>query len=394
MSETPQRFMLHGTGKDALLLVHRDEEFFSGWTVAPDLELVTGMTPLFRWTKAKIPMELWQKIVAFMKWGFKAHQSEVLITLFYNATEDRWDAWPFAQNPMGMTVNYVTEHPTYAIDRAQFNGEWVQLGSVHHHCTMAAFQSGTDKTDEADRDGIHITIGKINSNPLDLHARQTFFNVFGDTKVADWIEIPDWMRHVPEEYQPSLLSQMVVNPANTDFPEEWKARVLKKIYPFSGQRQTTITENITPNKGRTLTPQRTMIGGTKKTCHVSTVTGNEPRIWKENKEQFNGILYNMFCDSELEPSGMAELAGLFPGQMSLLLNDDYLLGKIADGDRVYGSLFTTHPWIDSLHPELRQSVYDFAANLNACDIPRYYVTDYFERKAEEWAIDPKLTIET
>ncbi len=39
------------------------------------------------------------------------------------------------------------------------------VGTMHSHCAMSAFHSGTDTRDEAGQDGVHITVGRLDSFP-------------------------------------------------------------------------------------------------------------------------------------------------------------------------------------------------------------------------------------
>lgn len=43
--------------------------------------------------------------------------------------------------------------------------DWKLVGTIHSHCDFGAFHSGTDVDDEEDLDGIHITLGHVNSTP-------------------------------------------------------------------------------------------------------------------------------------------------------------------------------------------------------------------------------------
>lgn len=54
-------------------------------------------------------------------------------------------------------------------DPLELPAGYVQYGDVHSHCSMAAYTSGTDSHDEKYKDGIHIIIGKIDDELLDVH---------------------------------------------------------------------------------------------------------------------------------------------------------------------------------------------------------------------------------
>ena len=45
------------------------------------------------------------------------------------------------------------------------------FGTVHHHCSTSAFQSGTDEADETNREGFHFTIGNLDKEDIDIHFR-------------------------------------------------------------------------------------------------------------------------------------------------------------------------------------------------------------------------------
>ena len=43
------------------------------------------------------------------------------------------------------------------------------VGDVHCHGNMAAFASSTDRADERYRDGVHVVVGRIESEPPEFH---------------------------------------------------------------------------------------------------------------------------------------------------------------------------------------------------------------------------------
>tara|TARA_B110000483_G_scaffold128139_1_gene153733 strand:+ start:29 stop:1153 length:1125 start_codon:yes stop_codon:yes gene_type:complete len=212
--------------------------YFSGWKKKNSDEILKNHTPLFSWDKNKIPFVLWEEIVSFMRWGFKTYSSEVLVALFYNTAEDKWAAWAFPQTTQGMTVQFNEDDPDYKIDRRQFSEGWVQLGSVHHHCSMAAFASGTDTADEEDREGVHITLGNMNQEVLDIHIRQTFTEIVGDVNPENFIEMPEWSKDLPIKVKKHITKNVFVDIELGKFPKLWETRVTKEIhrpaqYPFS-----------------------------------------------------------------------------------------------------------------------------------------------------------------
>lgn len=207
-------------------------ELYDGWTPAEDLSLVETKNANFKWKGAKITFTLWEYITAFMRWTQKEFKAEALITLFYNQEHKVWAADVFPQQPMGMTVKSLETDPLYAVVRKKYGKGWIQAGSVHHHCTTNAFQSSTDHEDESDRDGLHITLGKMTDPVLDIHCRAVFDGIAYNTNISTWVNLPAWFNSIPELYQDSFnLKDLLLGSKNPMFPEEWKAMIKPLIRP-------------------------------------------------------------------------------------------------------------------------------------------------------------------
>jgi hypothetical protein len=207
---------------------------FNYWQELPDITVSNHDSLGFSWNGGLIPFPIWEQIVAFMRWTQVEFKGEGHCTLFYNLTTKEWKAWPFPQRPMGMTVALLDQDPQYAIDRKQFGGDWVMAGSVHHHCTASAFQSGTDSADEKDKEGIHITVGKVLDDEVDLHARKVMDGTMSECTLDEFIDEPAYVGLLPKWMRKSLAAKdawkkTYGNIDNKDFPEEWKANVRKPI---------------------------------------------------------------------------------------------------------------------------------------------------------------------
>ncbi len=223
---------------DGKLLVQTDNDLYHGWVPAPNVSLVKE--PLFGWKKARLTYDQWCQCVAFLRWSQKTHHEEAMMTFFYNGTQDRWAVDVFPQRPMGMTVKLLEEHPDYAAVRMQYGADWAQAGSIHHHCNMTAFQSGTDHDDEKDRDGIHITLGKMSEPLVDIHMRAVFDGVTYKTNIFDWIEMPDCVAQLPKHVlkaDDKFFGSLFLGIDEHPFPEIWKSRIIK----FQPQGQTVLT---------------------------------------------------------------------------------------------------------------------------------------------------------
>lgn len=213
--------------QDNRLLVRTEHELYNGWAVAQNVSLVKE--PLFRWKKAVFSYDMWAQCVSFLRWSQKTHKEEAMMTFFYNPKEDRWAVDVFPQRPMGMTVKLLEEHPDYKAVRMQYGSDWVQAGSIHHHCTMKAFQSGTDHEDEKDRDGVHITLGNMDQPIVDIHIRVVFDEVTYSSNLLHWIEMPNDIivpKHV-WKLDDKLTSALFLGIEDHPFPEIWKTRIIK-----------------------------------------------------------------------------------------------------------------------------------------------------------------------
>lgn len=187
--------------------------------------------PRFRWKGSKIPFDTWATIAAFMRWSQETHKDEAMVTLFYNTETHEWGVWAFAQRGAGLSVNYIADHPTVAADRARFGRNWIQFGSVHHHCNISAFASGTDKSDEEKKEGVHFTIGKLNEPVTEIHCRQVFGEFAQDVHPLVWIDHPAWIKAIPAYIQADTTGHAIKCVTGATFPDVWKERIIKDA-PF------------------------------------------------------------------------------------------------------------------------------------------------------------------
>jgi hypothetical protein len=144
-----------------------------------DVPEVPSLTP--KWHGKKIPLEMWRDILAFMKISYDKLKSETLLFLYYDEdnSESPWSYWIPPQTTSGMSVKSNPENPEFAKQRAAYPD--TLFGTVHHHCSTSAFQSGTDEADETNREGFHFTIGNLNNtDECDVHLRCTLGSISVD----------------------------------------------------------------------------------------------------------------------------------------------------------------------------------------------------------------------
>jgi hypothetical protein len=184
----------------------------------------------------KFAPEMWHQIMSFFRWTHAEMHSESQVRLYVNEKLGRWGAWAFPQEARtGMTARElpVQETPEKAEERfASWNSEpsddWLYFGTVHHHCSASAFQSSTDERNEWNQDGLHITIGRVDSDRRDLHAR--FYlagNCFEPDMSLFWPIESELAAKLPRELHDELARFQMSERIDIDFPSTWRANIVE-----------------------------------------------------------------------------------------------------------------------------------------------------------------------
>ena len=195
------------------------------------------LVPVFK--GKPIPRQMWKKILSFMKQSYDHFKSETLVFLFYDESKDQpWSWWIPPQETMGMTVKSSPDDPEYAKQRADYPD--TMFGTVHHHCSTSAFQSGTDAADEVNREGIHFTVGNLNTTAFDIHCRITIGSCHSDIPAGTYIaqaadpfkktaKVPDNIRKQVRDHLHNLdVAALNDNYMEDEFPDA--ENVSKKVY--------------------------------------------------------------------------------------------------------------------------------------------------------------------
>jgi len=144
----------------------------------------------------KIPYETFHKIHEFFKEIYRKYNSEVAILLWYNFSTDKWEVEVPKQTVTGATVNYKREEKITS--KLETEG-YLCVGTIHSHCEMSAFHSGTDDEDEYQFDGLHITIGRVISNP-EYAQRYIIKNAaYKIENINDVVDMPEQEKSIVEK---------------------------------------------------------------------------------------------------------------------------------------------------------------------------------------------------
>jgi len=111
----------------------------------------------FTFNAPRIPKEIVGPVLDFFRKVYEKDHTEAEVLLLYNATTKQYKVFVPWQICTGASV-----HSLY--DPGEIENEWVVIGSIHSHCNFGAFHSGTDTADASVFNGLHVTIGHVNTN--------------------------------------------------------------------------------------------------------------------------------------------------------------------------------------------------------------------------------------
>jgi len=190
------------------------------------------------YTGPKLDPKLWHQILSFFRWTFKEHGSECQVRLYVNVKLGKWQAWAFPQAARtGMTARELPVQETEEKAKERFkvwgtepSDDWLYFGTVHHHCSASAFQSSTDEQNEWNQDGLHITVGRMDQERHDLHAR---FYLAGNGYEPDlgsfWEIEPELANRVPKNLHHHLAVHQMSEKVTVDFPDLWRENLVDDI---------------------------------------------------------------------------------------------------------------------------------------------------------------------
>lgn len=189
---------------------------------------------------------IWPQVLAFFKWTYDTTHSESQLRLFVNKNTGEWMAWAFPQKAkLGMAAKEITDatggdpehYEKSKAQRAAIAPEWEYWGTVHHHCSAGAFQSGTDQNNETIQEGIHITVGFMDKSHYDIDVR-----IYVGGIRLDGFDLTDFWDITPvtQTFDPRMVNLMkdgwkqavakhlmgVPPPPTQEFPAVWKENII------------------------------------------------------------------------------------------------------------------------------------------------------------------------
>lgn len=207
---------------------------------AANLDL-TSMKESAYWSLPAIPIEMVTELENFFRAAHKKHGSEAIVMLTYDPAyadeENKEEGWGFLVPDQENNAG----HCHYEWDSVmQEKPPHVDIvGSMHSHPGMSAFASHTDAEDQLDWDGLHITIGWMNSK---------------NNGAAEW-HIEYQLNNRRFEFKPSDVFEIEGDKLEWDDPKGYLDKIKKKSYAPKA------TGGLTTLSGRSTSPT-TGAGGT------------------------------------------------------------------------------------------------------------------------------------
>lgn len=132
--------------------------------------------------KSKIRLQDISKVITFFKKVYENEKAEAMVVMLYN---EKFGTYLFDAPDQEVTAGGIK----YSQEQIILSENFIRLGTIHSHGSMSAFHSGTDRNDEFNWDGLHITIGHITGNDI--------FDITGDVVInGTRFTIPDLTEYI------------------------------------------------------------------------------------------------------------------------------------------------------------------------------------------------------
>lgn len=123
----------------------------------------------------KMKPEMLRRVVEFFRDVYEDRKSEAVVLLHFSREANAWAVMVPFQDVSGGSAKYTSDRQMFMDDCGNVVDSLPQgfrpMGSIHSHASMSAFHSGTDDRDEYGFDGLHITVGRLDSKKVEFAVR-------------------------------------------------------------------------------------------------------------------------------------------------------------------------------------------------------------------------------
>lgn len=221
-----------------------EQKSYPGLFEAKFVHKIKETSASFNYIGPKFSEEMWDEILAFFKWSYAKTRGETQVRLFVHPQQG-WKAWAFPQEASsGLSTTELPDNPMTKEQNAvlQADPEWQLYGTVHHHCSAGAFQSGTDKDNERMQEGIHITVGHIDKDVHSIDARFYYKGCKFQPDLSEFWDVGDAVKTKRDELQDyfgiklplaQIAEAQMCQTCSKDqkFPDQWQANLIEKVWP-------------------------------------------------------------------------------------------------------------------------------------------------------------------
>lgn len=320
---------------------------------------VTSTEADFDWKGPRMSPETWDQILSFFQWTFKQNRSESQVRLFVHP-EHGWLPWAFPQKGMGMTTVEIDNEEAKHQRATLIPPGYLAFGTVHHHCEMSAFQSGTDRRDEESVDGLHITVGDLGKEKLSLDARLYLKGNKFDPNLGAFFDIGpehephlEWMGSVgysTDEARNHIAKRILLTPVTDDtpFPALWKDNYIIPPPVIVQPHQNFQHHVVSGAQGKTLGKTN----GVASTGGVGSMNGfvdeqaagevlDDLGVWVSKSKYSMAELYRAITDLGTDPDSEIKIEIVDMLAFSQITPED-LLDEMRRRERVVKSEITDH----------------------------------------------------
>lgn len=222
-----------------------------GRSVSAVSDDITDLTPIREsgsYHMPPIPRIIVEKLDEFFRLVDAQHGTESIVLLTFDPSKEDSSGWGVLVPDQTNTSVHCNYNPDSIVDEKPDNV--LIVGSVHSHPGMAAYASGTDHSDQADFDGLHITYGwqkTVNNGATQYHLEMQMAGTSWTLKPEDVFE----SFTIQKEPDPDVV--------------QWSSKV-KKAYPPLHTQAGVYNKPATPPAPYQAAPQTTAttVGGTVK----------------------------------------------------------------------------------------------------------------------------------
>ncbi len=166
------------------ILLHKKMKHWHAVVPVKGIGFLNETNPSAKVFLPPIPSRVVTDMVRFFAWIYKKHRTEVGAMLWLNEETKTYRVSVPKQLVGYGSIEYKDAH------ESRLPGE-VLIGTLHSHCDMSAYHSGTDTHDEESIDGIHVTFGKFRKKPgykgFDISAEVAINGTRFGLNIVDWL---------------------------------------------------------------------------------------------------------------------------------------------------------------------------------------------------------------